>query len=246
MSFADVDTIKHIFFLGIARLTSWSWPWHPCKNKVLMKRRRWRTLGSMECYQLQAFQELPRQCKKLFVNTGILATKCKWCWLDFWTINCMSWGCHLSWSDHDLIMGIHFSQNSWVTFVARSFSRFNQGPNKPWVFRAQTWKGKSSFQNLQCGFVVRQEQIRRDEERLEEHRQLILSGCSQLLSNCRVSLFPGHRAHGDCVIVTKTRLYGLLNAEWWCMLNVTTWLKEPISKVHMYLCNYVFIYTHIK
>lgn len=84
--------------------------------------------------------------------------------------------------------------------------------------------------------MVRQEQIRRDEERLEEHRQLILSGCSQLLSNCRVGLFS--RGHGDCVIVTKTRLYGLL--------NVTTWLKEPISKVHMYFCMYVFIYTHIK
>lgn len=79
-------------------------------------------------------------------------------------------------------------------------------------------------------FVVRQEQIRRDEERLEEHRQLILSGCPQLLSNRRVGLFPGHRAHGDCVIV----------------LNVTTWLKEPISKVHMYFFMYVFIYTHIK
>ena len=42
----------------------------------------------------------PRQCIKLFINTGILATKCKWCSLDFWTINCMSWGCHLSLSDH--------------------------------------------------------------------------------------------------------------------------------------------------
>ena len=66
-----------------------------------------------ECYQLQAFQELPRQCIKLFVNTGILATKCKWRSLDFWTINCMSWGCHLimiwSWSDHGhpFFQGIH-------------------------------------------------------------------------------------------------------------------------------------------
>ena len=51
--------------------------------------------------------------------------------------------------------------------------------------------GSEFFQNLQCGFVVRQEQIRRDEERLEEHRQLILSGCPQLLSNRRVGLFPG-------------------------------------------------------